>query len=618
MKKSTGNGLTDLEAPRAHAQNLALGRSDAKRAPAPPSIPRPPSPDERQARTLAGVSAVTLTSVPLVVAATDAEFAAAEAPSRPRVASEALHDAAEHKEAHDVADEDGGRDEEDGDGEDGDGDGEEEEEDSDDEGINITPGLNINFAEDQVPSREESGDEGAPQTSWYQHLAEVAAVDDDDGLDDDLELLLPPPKRGAVHASMSMRTLRRPSEVGVVGSDTEGDRSDRGSTTGGEGGTETEGEGEGEGDGDEDKSDAELREQYLHMAGYIRKLPSTKKLFASAHRRWFILHEDVVSYCVASTSQRPRRLMQLTGARCDAFTRRSGAKQPPTFEVHIVPHHGQERRLITSFDKREDALAWHGAVSNNVSLANEFARRAKAADRVDSRRTSHVGHDLTERPREMPRSYYQVLGVPEDATAAQIRKTYYGLAKRYHPDKAKDKNPDEDGRIDTKAFSKISQAYEVLKDAGRRKSYNLGETVKAAFRLGVLATKHDAEDSTSTLMAFFLDRQFENLFWQAEVRGSVLKPGYSRIELRYVHRIFAGEEDQVLRKATRVPNDKLSLCLSLHMSPHYRKQGYLPVFIELDTQEARDDMLDGLRILRCGASMLFQQNLDAMKSDGMR
>lgn len=51
--------------------------------------------------------------------------------------------------------------------------------------------------------------------------------------------------------------------------------------------------------------------------------------------------------------------------------------------------------------------------------------------------------------------YYQVLGVSRNASGAEIKKAYYQLAKKYHPDV--NKNDPEAG----KKFQAVSEAYEV-------------------------------------------------------------------------------------------------------------------------------------------------------------
>ncbi|XP_018417041.1 PREDICTED: dnaJ homolog subfamily A member 3, mitochondrial [Nanorana parkeri] len=62
--------------------------------------------------------------------------------------------------------------------------------------------------------------------------------------------------------------------------------------------------------------------------------------------------------------------------------------------------------------------------------------------------------------------YYQVLGVPRNASQKEIKKAYYQLAKKYHPDTNK-----EDPQAKEK-FSKLAEAYEVLSDEFKRKQYD--------------------------------------------------------------------------------------------------------------------------------------------------
>lgn len=67
---------------------------------------------------------------------------------------------------------------------------------------------------------------------------------------------------------------------------------------------------------------------------------------------------------------------------------------------------------------------------------------------------------------------YEVLGVTRKATESEIKKAYYQLAKKYHPDRVhKTSSVDLKNTVE-KVFSKITEAYEKLKDETTRKRYD--------------------------------------------------------------------------------------------------------------------------------------------------
>jgi len=63
------------------------------------------------------------------------------------------------------------------------------------------------------------------------------------------------------------------------------------------------------------------------------------------------------------------------------------------------------------------------------------------------------------------RDYYEVLGVGRDATGAQVKSAYRKLARKYHPDV--NKAPDA-----TEKFKEATEAYEVLSNPQKRKTYD--------------------------------------------------------------------------------------------------------------------------------------------------
>ncbi|XP_063854446.1 dnaJ homolog subfamily A member 3, mitochondrial-like [Scylla paramamosain] len=64
------------------------------------------------------------------------------------------------------------------------------------------------------------------------------------------------------------------------------------------------------------------------------------------------------------------------------------------------------------------------------------------------------------------RDYYEVLGVSKNASEKEIKKAYYKLAKKYHPD------VNRDDPAAQKKFTEVSEAYEVLGDEERRRNYD--------------------------------------------------------------------------------------------------------------------------------------------------
>lgn len=69
----------------------------------------------------------------------------------------------------------------------------------------------------------------------------------------------------------------------------------------------------------------------------------------------------------------------------------------------------------------------------------------------------------------MSKTYYEILGVPHNASEREIKNAYHRMARRYHPDKAE---PGTDQAAMEAEFSIISTAYNVLKDREKRAAYN--------------------------------------------------------------------------------------------------------------------------------------------------
>src|SRR3989338_1998589 len=63
----------------------------------------------------------------------------------------------------------------------------------------------------------------------------------------------------------------------------------------------------------------------------------------------------------------------------------------------------------------------------------------------------------------MNKDYYNILGVNKSASKDEIKKAFYKLAHKYHPDK-KEGNESK--------FKEVNEAYQVLSDEGKRAKYD--------------------------------------------------------------------------------------------------------------------------------------------------
>jgi molecular chaperone DnaJ len=79
----------------------------------------------------------------------------------------------------------------------------------------------------------------------------------------------------------------------------------------------------------------------------------------------------------------------------------------------------------------------------------------------------------------LEKDYYKALDVSKNASADEIKKSYRKLARKYHPDANKG-DPKAEER-----FKEISEAYNVLSDAKRRKEY---DDARSLFGSGVFRT----------------------------------------------------------------------------------------------------------------------------------
>lgn len=123
--------------------------------------------------------------------------------------------------------------------------------------------------------------------------------------------------------------------------------------------------------------------------------------------------------------------------------------------------------------------------------------------------------------------YYSLLGVTREAGEAEIKKSYYLLARRLHPDK----NP---GDAEAAAkFQRLSEAYHVLSNPETRASYD---------RHGKAGVDHDGVDFSMFFTVLFGSEKFEHLVGELSIAtmaagGDVAKEELEDIQEERVERL---------------------------------------------------------------------------------
>ncbi len=134
-------------------------------------------------------------------------------------------------------------------------------------------------------------------------------------------------------------------------------------------------------------------------------------------------------------------------------------------------------------------------------------------------------------------NYYDILGVPKNATADEIKKAYRTLAFKYHPDRNQGNAAAEE------KFKQISAAYDVLGDEAKRRQYDMGSYSESAYsNTGSQSQQQYQRQYQYTYSNPFGDENFWEWFNNAQFRSRNQQA--QNTQQQYSHYNYTQEENQ--------------------------------------------------------------------------
>ncbi len=138
------------------------------------------------------------------------------------------------------------------------------------------------------------------------------------------------------------------------------------------------------------------------------------------------------------------------------------------------------------------------------------------------------------------RDYYEVLGVPRNASQEEIKRAFRRLALKYHPDR----NPGD--KEAEERFKEINEAYQVLSDPEKRARYD------RYGHAGVQGEVHIPQD-WAELLRFFADLFADVGGWGAQARPTRGRNLNITLTLTFEEAVFGTTKDVVVQREEPCP-----------------------------------------------------------------
>ena len=181
-------------------------------------------------------------------------------------------------------------------------------------------------------------------------------------------------------------------------------------------------------------------------------------------------------------------------------------------------------------------------------------------------------------------SHYETLGVEKSVSMPELKKAYYDIARKYHPDRFRGAEKSLISRIES-SFARITQAYDTLRDAKLRASYDAKlDAQKRAARLAESAPKATAKNEDSVDSADETRDQGLTPAQQAEIQ---FKRGFAALELGD-RNVAVGLLGSAARAVAHEPRYRAyyGRALALHESTRRLAEAELQAAVKLEPNNA--------------------------------
>jgi tetratricopeptide (TPR) repeat protein len=142
--------------------------------------------------------------------------------------------------------------------------------------------------------------------------------------------------------------------------------------------------------------------------------------------------------------------------------------------------------------------------------------------------------------------HFEALGVGRDAPSSRIKTAYFQLAKQYHPDSAQPAESAEQRQLRADVFARVSEAWRVLSEEGRRSAY-LDELENGGAPSLDIASLLEAEQVFQQAVIYVKTRQYAAALSSID-RAAELNPKEPEFDVWRAWVLFLVDDDKKGRR----------------------------------------------------------------------